>query len=52
VFNNMATSFSLPAEEVDALKDAGHRLLRQSPEFQQLLSHLQTAKHTTQENRR
>jgi NTE family protein len=52
VFNNMATSFSLPAEEVDALKDAGHRLLRQSPEFKQLLSHLQTAKHTSQENRR
>jgi NTE family protein len=35
--NNMATSFSLPDNEVDKLIEAGHRLLRQSPEFQQLL---------------
>lgn len=40
VFNNMATSFSLPAEEVDALKQAGHRLLRESGEFQRLLEQL------------
>ena len=40
VFNNMATSFSLPAEEVDALKQAGRRLLRQSEEFQRLVDHV------------
>ena len=51
VFNNMATSFSLPAEEVDALKEAGHRLLRQSPEFQQLLGKLQAARRTAQGDR-
>jgi len=47
----MATSFSLPAEEVDALKEAGHLLLRQSPEFRKLLDQLQSANHSTQENR-
>ena len=36
-FNNMATSFSLPNDEVDRLIEAGHKLLRQSPEFQKLL---------------
>ena len=36
-FNNMATSFSLPNDEVDKLIEAGHKLLRQSPEFQKLL---------------
>ncbi|MEN8205811.1 MAG: patatin-like phospholipase family protein [Pseudomonadota bacterium] len=36
-FNNMATSFSLPDNEVDKLIEAGHKLLRQSPEFQKLL---------------
>jgi NTE family protein len=51
IFNNMATSFSLPAEEVDALKEAGHLLLRQSPEFRKLLDQLQSANHSTQENR-
>lgn len=35
--NNMATSFSLPDNEVDKLIEAGRKLLRQSPEFQQLL---------------
>jgi len=37
IFNNMATSFSLPDEEVDKLIEAGRGLLRQSPEFQKLL---------------
>ena len=37
LFNNMATSFSLPDEEVDNLIEAGRTLLRQSPEFQKLL---------------
>jgi len=36
-FNNMATSFSLPNDEVDLLIEAGHELLRESPEFQKLL---------------
>ena len=36
-FNNMATSFSLPNDQVDKLIEAGHKLLRQSPEFQKLL---------------
>jgi len=43
VFNNMATSFSLPAEEVDALKQAGRRLLRESEEFQRLLAELSSS---------
>ena len=38
IFNNMATSFSLPNEEVDELIEAGHRLLQKSPEFQDLMS--------------
>ena len=38
IFNNMATSLSLPDNEVDGLIEAGHKLLRQSPEFQKLLA--------------
>ena len=34
LFNNMATSFSLPDNEVDSLIEAGNRLLENSPEFQ------------------
>jgi len=37
IFNNMATSFSLPNEEVDDLIEAGHVLLRQSPDYQRLI---------------
>lgn len=37
-FNNMVTSFAVPAEEVDGLIEAGHRLLQASPEYQNLLS--------------
>ncbi len=37
LLNNMATSFSLPNNEVDQLIEAGHSLLRQSPVFQKLL---------------
>ena len=33
-FNSMATSFSLPDDEVDSLIAAGHELLQDSPEFQ------------------
>lgn len=43
IFNNMATSFSLPNEEVDHLIEAGHRLLQQSPEYQKLLEQLREA---------
>jgi NTE family protein len=38
IFNNMATSFSLPDEEVDGLIKAGHALLRQSPDYQRLIA--------------
>ncbi|MBW2298038.1 MAG: hypothetical protein JRF32_10595, partial [Deltaproteobacteria bacterium] len=41
IFNNMATSFSLPDEEVDNLIEAGHRLLQASPEYQDLLRAIQ-----------
>ena len=34
LFNNMATSFSLPENEVDSLIAAGNSLLENSPEFQ------------------
>jgi NTE family protein len=37
IFNNMATSFSLPDDEVDQLIEAGRTLLRQSPVYQELL---------------
>ena len=38
IFNNMATSFSLPDDEVDKLIEAGHRLLETSQEFQELVA--------------
>ena len=41
LFNNMATSFSLPDDEVDRLIEAGHRLLEASPEFQELVATMQ-----------
>jgi NTE family protein len=41
IFNNMATSFSLPDEEVDKLIEAGHRLLQASPEYQDFLRAIQ-----------
>jgi len=41
IFNNMATSFSLPDEEVDNLIEAGHRLLQESPEYQDLIRAIQ-----------
>lgn len=40
IFNNMATSFSLPDDEVDKLIEAGYRLLEASPEFQRLVTTL------------
>jgi NTE family protein len=43
LFNNMATSFSLPDEEVDNLIKAGHVLLRQSPEYQRLIALIREA---------
>ena len=42
MFNNIATSFALPADEVNNLTEAGRRLLRQSPEFRDLAEHLQS----------
>ena len=43
IFNNMATSFSLPNEEVDNLIEAGRVLLRQSPDYQRLLTLIKEA---------
>jgi NTE family protein len=43
IFNNMATSFSLPDEEVDDLIEAGHQLLRQSPDYQRLIALIREA---------
>ena len=43
IFNNMATSFSLPNEEVDNLIEAGHVLLRQSPDYQRLITLIKDA---------
>jgi NTE family protein len=37
-FNNLPTSFNLPDETVDRLREAGHRLLRESEDFQRLLA--------------
>ena len=45
ILNNMATSFSLPNIEVDQLIEAGHKLLRQSPEFQKLLVNIREEEH-------
>ena len=36
-FNNLPTSFNLPDDTVDRLRDVGRRLLRESEDFQQLL---------------
>ncbi len=36
-FMNMPTTFVLPAEDVDGLRDIGARLLRESADFQELL---------------
>jgi len=38
LFNNVATSLALPTEEVNNLVEAGHRLLRKSPEFHDLVT--------------
>ena len=35
--NNMATSFSLPYDEVDTLIKAGRTLLREAPDYQKLV---------------
>jgi NTE family protein len=40
-FKGLPTSFSLKDEEVDALREVGRRLLRESPDFQSLLARLQ-----------
>ena len=36
-FMNLPTSFALPAEDVDALRDVRGKLLRESADFQELL---------------
>jgi NTE family protein len=40
-FKGLPTSFNLSPEQVDKLRDAAHRILIQSEEFQQLLTDLQ-----------
>ncbi len=40
-FKNLATSFVLPAEDVDKLRDVAGRILTQSKEYQQFLRDLQ-----------
>ena len=42
LFNTVATSLALPTEEVDNLIEAGQRLLRRSPEFQDLVDHMRS----------
>ena len=37
LFNNIATSFSLPSDEVDGLIEAARKLLRKNPEFKRLV---------------
>lgn len=39
-FNSIPTSFSLTEEQVDRLIEAGHELLRNNPQYQQLLAEL------------
>lgn len=39
-FQNLPTSFRLPAGDVDALREAGGRLLRAAPEYQDFLADL------------
>lgn len=41
-FQNLPTSFELPPEAVDRLRDIGGKLLRESPEFKRLLADLAT----------
>jgi NTE family protein len=40
-FKGLPTTFKLPPEEVDKLKDAAHRILSQSEDFQKLVHELQ-----------
>ena len=41
-FNALPTSFNLPTEAIDRLREVGARQLRESPEFQRLLRELPT----------
>lgn len=41
-FNALPTSFTLPAADIDRLREAGGRLLRNSPDYQRLLRELPT----------
>ena len=44
VLNALPTSFNLPPEAIDRLREIGARLLRTSPDFQRLLRELPTLK--------
>jgi len=39
-FKRIPTSFTLSDKQVDQLRDAGRRLLRESPEFQNLVAEM------------
>ncbi len=41
-FNDVSTSFRLPDETVDRLIAVSRRLLRESPDFQELVREIQT----------
>ena len=43
-FNKILTSYSLPSETVDKLRDVAGQLLDESPEFQRLLNDLKERK--------
>ncbi len=40
-FNSIGTTLALPENEVDRLREAGRKLLRDAPQFRVLLAHLQ-----------
>ncbi|MEI8190565.1 MAG: patatin-like phospholipase family protein [candidate division NC10 bacterium] len=42
-FKNLGTTFNLPAETIDRLREVAGRLLAQSPQFQRLLNDLRAA---------
>lgn len=44
LFNNIATSLSLPAQEVDILVDTARKLLRYNPEFKRLVRDIKVKK--------
>jgi NTE family protein len=50
-FQGLPTSFNLPPEAVEKLREAGGRILRKSPEFQGLLRDLPSEKGKAEERK-